>query len=93
MTSGDNGECCEQSNPRESGCSHVKSSYLETNWRYRLDFLKFDIEMFYLNTVEQLFLFVEQLDHLEVCLPHTRLLTCNWNTITGSIPKLKVEFK
>ena len=33
------------------------------------------IEMFYLNTIEQLFLFVDQLDQLEVCLPYSRLLT------------------
>ena len=33
------------------------------------------VEMFYLNTIEQLLLFVEQLDHLAVCLPHSRLLT------------------
>ena len=31
--------------------------------------------MFYLNTIEQLFLFVEQLDKIEVCLPNSRLLT------------------
>ena len=31
--------------------------------------------MFYLNTNEQLFLFGEQLDQLEVCLPYSRLLT------------------
>ena len=31
--------------------------------------------MFYLNTIEQLFLFVDQLDHLQVCLPYSRLLT------------------
>ena len=30
--------------------------------------------MFYLNTIEQLFLFVEQLDQLKVCLPYSRLL-------------------
>ena len=30
--------------------------------------------MFYLNTIEQLFLFVEQLDQLEVCLPFSGLL-------------------
>ena len=30
--------------------------------------------MIYLNTIEQLFLFVEQLDQLEVCLPFSRLL-------------------
>ena len=30
--------------------------------------------MFYLNTIEQLFLFVEQLEQLEVCLPYSRLL-------------------
>ena len=35
--------------------------------------------MFYLNTIKQLFLFVAQLDQLEVCLPY-------------SIPKFKVEF-
>ena len=33
-----------------------------------------DLVMFYLNTIEQLFLFVEQLDQLEVCLPFSRLL-------------------
>ena len=42
--------------------------------------------MFYLNTIKQLFLFVEQLDQLEVCLPYS---TYN----TGAIPKFKVEFK
>ena len=31
--------------------------------------------MFYLNTVDLLFLIVEQLDQLEVCLPYSRLLT------------------
>ena len=31
--------------------------------------------MFYLNTIEQLFLLVEQLYQLEVCLPYSRLLT------------------
>ena len=30
--------------------------------------------MFYLNTIEQLFLLVEQLDQLEVCLPYSRLV-------------------
>ena len=34
----------------------------------------FYVEMFYLNTIEQLFLFVEQLDQLKVCLPYSRLL-------------------
>ena len=33
------------------------------------------LEMFYLNTIEQLFLFIEQLDQLEVCLSYSRLLT------------------
>ena len=37
--------------------------------------MKKTVEMFYLNTIEQLFLFVEQLDQLEVCLPYSRLLT------------------
>ena len=49
-----------------------------------------EIEMFYLNSIEQLFLSVEQLDQLEVCVPYSRL---NWNTNTGGIPKFKVEFK
>ena len=43
--------------------------------------------MFYLNTIEQLLLFVKQLDQLEVCLPS------NWNTKTGGIQKFKVKFK
>ena len=33
------------------------------------------LEMFYLNTIEQLFLLVEQWDQLEVCLPYSRLVT------------------
>ena len=43
--------------------------------------------MFYLNTIVPLFLFVEQLDQLDVC------LSTDWNTNTGSIPKFKVEFR
>ena len=35
----------------------------------------YQVEMFYLNTIEQLFLFVEQEDQLEVRLPYSRLLT------------------
>ena len=31
--------------------------------------------MFYLNTIEQVFLLIEQLDQLDVCLPYSRLLT------------------
>ena len=48
---------------------------------FYLRILKFPfpkVEMFYLNTIEQLFLFVEQLDQLdqlEVCLSYSRLLT------------------
>ena len=30
------------------------------------------VEMFYLNTINHLFLFVEQLDQLKVCLPYSR---------------------
>ena len=41
--------------------------------------------MIYLNTIEQLFFFVENLDQLEVCLPDSRLLTGNTNN--GGIPK------
>ena len=40
---------------------------LTENWK--------QVELFYLNTIEQLFLFVEQLDQLEVYLPYSRLLT------------------
>ena len=47
----------------------------------------FKIEMFYLNTIEQLFLFVEQLGQLEVFLPYSRLLAHSWNTNTGGNPK------
>ena len=47
------------------------------------------LEMFYLNTIKQLFLFVEQLDHLVVCLPYSRLLT----GITILAVFQKVEFK
>ena len=35
----------------------------------------FLVEMFYWNTIEQFFLFVEQIGQLEVCLPYRRLLT------------------
>ena len=43
---------------------------------------EFWVEMFYLNTIKQLFLFIEQLDQLEVCLPYSRLLFQNlrWNS-------------
>ena len=34
----------------------------------------FPFPIFYLNIIEQLFLFVEQLVQLEVCLPYSRLL-------------------
>ena len=49
--------------------------------------------MFYLNTIEQLFLLVEQLDQLEVFLPYSRLLTGIPLMADGGIPKFKVEFK
>ena len=32
------------------------------------------VELFYLNTIEQLFLFVEQFDQLEICLPYCSFL-------------------
>ena len=47
-----------------------------------------ELEMFYLNTIEQLFLFVQQLHQLEESLPYSSLLS--------AIPILaafKVEFK
>ena len=37
--------------------------------------LKIKVEIFCLNTIEQLFLFVEQLDLLQVYLPYSRLIT------------------
>ena len=61
-------------------------------------FVKLILEMFYLNTIEQLFLIVEQLDQLEVCLPYSRLLTgipilavfqnLRWNSNKTSLVKL-----
>ena len=45
--------------------------------------------MFYLNTIDQLLPFVEQLDQFEVC----PIGTSNWNTNAGGVPKFKVEFK
>ena len=58
--------------------------------------------MFYLSTIEQLFLFVEQLDQIEVCLPLSRLLTgipilavfqnLRWNSNNTSLQGL-VKFK
>ena len=56
--------------------------------------------MFYLNTIEQLFLFVEQLFQLEVCLPYSRLLAgipilavfqnLRWNSNKTPLFKLQV---
>ena len=53
--------------------------------------------MFYLNTIEQLFHCVEQLDQLELCLPYSRLLTgipmlvvfqnIRWNSNKTSLDK------
>ena len=37
--------------------------------------LHVNVEMSYLNTIVQLFLFVQQLDQLDVCLPYSRLIT------------------
>ena len=62
-------------------------SFLQPYYKEMNDFLIFKIryddlwtartgiEMFYLNTIERLYLFVEQLDQLEVSLPYIRLLT------------------
>ena len=43
--------------------------------------------MFYLNTIKQLLLFIEQLDQLEVCLPFSRLLT--WIPILAVLKNLR----
>ena len=54
----------------------VPASYQPNSFCYfSLDIFVYNLELFYLNTIEQLFLFVEQLDQLEVCLPESRLLT------------------
>ena len=55
-------------------CYEIKSIFIfmQTSFRYVSIVL---IEMFYLNTIAQLFLFVEQIDQIEVCLPYSRLLT------------------
>ena len=42
--------------------------------------------MFYLNTIEQLLLFVEQLDQLEDCLPYS---TSNWNINNAVLQNLR----
>ena len=57
--------------------------------------------MFYLNTIEQLFLFVEQLDQLEICLPYIRLLAgipilvvfqnLRWNSNKTSLIEVKTS--
>ena len=57
--------------------------------------------MFYLNTIEQLFLFIEQLNQLEVCLPYTRILTgipmlaifqnSRWNSNKTSLCKICIH--
>ena len=51
---------------------HLKT---KKDWNRKRKTYFLHLEMFYLNTIEQLFLSVEQLVHLEVCLPYSRLLT------------------
>ena len=58
--------------------------------------------MFYLNTIEQLFLFIEQLNQLEVCLTYSRLLAgiqilavyrnLGWNSNKTSLYKMFQRF-
>ena len=55
--------------------------------QYNQELYLIELEMFYLNTIKQLFIFVQQLDQSEVCLPYSRLLT------GILIPKFKVQFK
>ena len=62
-----------------------------------LDHILF-VEMFYLNTIEQVFLLVEQLDQIVVCLTNSRLLTgipilavfqnLRWNSNKTSLPSI-----
>jgi len=51
------------------------NAVLFLKWFLKKQKFRYKIEMFYLNTIEHLFLFVEQLDQLQVGLPHSRLLT------------------
>ena len=69
-------------------------------WTRRPVLIWKDLEMFYLNTIEQLFLFVEQVDQLEDCLPYSRLLpgililvvfqNLRWNSNKTSLCLLKI---
>jgi len=55
--------------------SEIRIDPLLTSKNQRLNLTLYSyLEMFYLNTIEQLFLFVEQLFQLEVCLTYSRLL-------------------
>ena len=47
-------------------------------WKYaaqKVDTIIFNLDVFYFNTIEQLFQFVEEKDQLVVCQPCSRLLT------------------
>ena len=48
--------------------------HVNQTWQWKVKSF-FYVEMFYLNTIEQLLIFVEHLDQLEVCLPYSSLLT------------------
>ena len=54
--------------------TYKQLSWININIIMPIWYLPVYVEMFYLNTIEQLFLSVEQLDQLEVCLPYSRLL-------------------
>ena len=66
---------------------------MNTSMQMQSIFLLLVVEMFYLNTIEQLYLFAEPKDQLEVGLPYSRLLAGIPILATGGIPKFKVEFK
>ena len=52
-----------------------KTPWIRREWKFPFWFHdSVVLDMFYLNTIEQLFLMVVQLDQLEVCLHYSRLL-------------------
>ena len=75
---------------------------LEDHIQKRQDSCREYIEKFYLNTIEQLFIFVEQLDQLEVCLPFSKLLAgisilavfqnLRWNSNKTSLILVALDF-
>ena len=82
---------------------NIGVSKLSVNLFLYFYWCQYYVEMFYLNTIEQLFLFVEQLDQLEVCVPFSRLLTgipilavfqnLRWDSNKTSLYRSDMNFK